>query len=168
MWASWKETSGDILAEQNCHTVDTFNWFCRSHPLQASGAGGRKKRAYGDCSDHFNVTYEYAGGLRAFLTGIQLARNYGEVKEQFFGTQGVVETTRRYYKWYRGQNDTAAVESKHEPTVDAGAAFVESIMSGKPENNAPAAVESSLSCFLAQMSIETWREVTWDEMMRSA
>ncbi len=51
-WYSWKETSGDIIVEQDCHGIDVLNWFAKTHPLSASGKGGRKKRVDGDVMDH--------------------------------------------------------------------------------------------------------------------
>lgn len=69
-----QETCGDFIVEQDCHGVDVLNWYAKSHPLLASGAGGKKIRPYGDCNDHANITYEYANGLRGLLHGCQLAQ----------------------------------------------------------------------------------------------
>jgi predicted dehydrogenase len=168
-WGAFRETSGDFIVEQDCHGLDILNWFARSHPLKATGAGGRKKRAFGDNLDHLNVTFEYPDGLRGFLVATQLAvKHYWDVKEQFFGTEGVLETERKYYKWHRGENDDVLVKSNREITIDAVDAFVTDILAGKPRNMAFDAADSTFTSLLGRMAIETGHEVTWDEMLRSA
>jgi len=167
-WGAWKEYSGDFIVEQDCHGLDVLNWFAGGPPLKASGAGGRRKRTYGDNSDHLNVTYEYPGGLKGFLTATQLAvKRYWEVNEQFFGTEGMLETERKYYKWHRGPDDVVRVESKREITIDAVAAFLGRVLDGKPENMALNACASTLTSLLGRMAIETGRETTWEELLRS-
>jgi len=171
-WYRWKETSGDFIVEQDCHGVDVLNWYSGSRPLLAIGSGGRRIRPYGDCNDHANITYEYPGGLRGFLHGCQLAQGWSLVNEQFFGTEGTVETTRQYYRWYRpgagpgGQTAVEEVKSKREPTYDAVEYFVDHVLSGKPENSTVTAAESTLTAILGLLAVETRRPVTWDEMMR--
>jgi len=172
-WYSWKETCGDFIVEQDCHGVDILNWYAKGRPLLATGAGGRKIRPYGDCNDHANITYEYASGLRGLLHGCQMAQGWSLVNEQFFGTQGTVETSRQYYRWYRpdtpqaGQNGVEEVKSKREPTYDAVEYFLDHVITGKPENHTMEAAESTLTAMLGRMAVETKRPVTWEEMMRA-
>lgn len=105
-WSAVRETSGNFIVEQDCHGLDVLNWFAEAHPMKATGAGGSKKRAYGDNLDHLNVTFEYPGGLRGFLGATQLGvKRYWDVEEQFFGTEGILETERQYYKWHRAENN---------------------------------------------------------------
>jgi len=52
--------SGDIIVEQNIHTIDVANWMLQGRPVKANGTGGRRVRTdVGDCWDHFVVTYTY-------------------------------------------------------------------------------------------------------------
>src|SRR5258708_13655350 len=44
-WLFYREKSGDIIVEQNCHNIDVVNWFMGTHPVKASGYGGRQGRA---------------------------------------------------------------------------------------------------------------------------
>lgn len=164
-WGAWRETSGDFIVEQDCHGLDVLNWFAQAHPLKAHGTGGRRKRAFGDNLDHLNVTFEYSNGLRGFLAATQLAvKRYWDVKEQFFGSEGVLETERKYYRWHRGENDVVKVESKREITIDAVEVFLERILTGKPVNEALSACESTLTSLLGRLAIDTGREVTWEEL----
>lgn len=167
-WGSWRDMSGDFIVEQDCHGLDILNWFAKAHPLKAIGSGGRKRRAYGDNLDHVSVTYEYPGGLRGMLVATQLApRRYRDVREQFFGTQGVLETHREYYKWDRGDGPIIKVGSKREITADAVEGFLDKVLAGKPENMAFSACESTFTSILGRMAIDAKREVTWENMMRS-
>jgi predicted dehydrogenase len=167
-WGAFRETSGDFIVEQDCHGLDVLNWFAQAHPVRASGAGGRKKRAFGDNLDHLNVTYEYPGGLRGFLAATQLAvKRYWDVKEQFFGSEGVLETERKYYKWYRGEKDkdVVRVESKREITIDAVDVFLSRILAGTPVNEGISACESTFTSLLGRLAIDTGRTVSWEEML---
>jgi predicted dehydrogenase len=173
-WYSWKETCGDFIVEQDCHGVDVLNWYAKGRPLLASGAGGKKIRPYGDCNDHANISYEYANGLRGLLHGCQLAQGWSLVNEQFFGTEGTIETSRQNYRWYRtgaaraaGQSGVEEVKSKREPTYNAVEYFLDHVVNGKPENHAMEAAESTLTSMLGRMAVETKRVVTWEEMMRA-
>ena len=89
-WGSWQATSGGPIVEQDCHGVDTLNWFAGAHPLRAIGTGGlRYPLPYGDhTSDHHNITYYYPGGLEGYLISIKHTAGYRDVKEQFYGLQG--------------------------------------------------------------------------------
>ncbi len=169
-WGIWKETSGDFIVEQDCHGLDVLNWFAQAHPVRAIGDGGRKARTFGDISDHANVIYEYPGGLKGWLLGTQLPPSgYWDVKEQFFGTLGVLETERTYYRWWKADEKKAVrVDSKREITIDAVEKFLESILSGKPMDMATAAAEATLTALLGRLAIERGRAVTWAEMMESA
>ena len=40
-WLFYREHSGDIIVEQNCHNLDVVNWFMGTHPVRACGYGGR-------------------------------------------------------------------------------------------------------------------------------
>ncbi len=168
-WGAWKKYSGDFIVEQDCHGVDILNWWAEGHPVAATGQGGQRKRAYGDNMDHLSVLYEYPGGVPGYLNATQLAPNrYWDVKEQVFGTEGVLTVTRQYYEWFRGPDNVQRVESKHDITIDAVKVFVDRVVEGKPGNEALSAADSTLTSLLGRMAIESGRKVTWDEMMQSA
>ncbi len=183
-WGFFMETSGGAIVEQDCHGVDVLNWYGQAHPIKAVGTGGiRYPLAFGDWdSDHHNITYYYPGGLEGWLTSIKHTAGYRDVKEQFFGSNGVLETARTYYKWH-GPTQTAPLknaddlrdrsliergDSTREITIDAIEAFYKSIVDGRPYSMARGAAESTLTSILGRMAYQLKREVTWDEMMRSA
>ena len=43
-WLYYREHSGDIIVEQNCHNLDVVNWFTGTHPTKVSGYGARAVR----------------------------------------------------------------------------------------------------------------------------
>ncbi len=183
-WGAWMETSGGAIVEQDCHGLDVLNWFAGAHPLKAVGTGGlRYKLVYGDWnSDHHNIVYTYPNGIEGWLLSIKHTAGFRDVKEQFYGSQGVIETARTYYKWH-GPTQTsplknaddladrsliAQAESKREITIDAVESFFTSIVEGKPYSMAQNAADATLTALLGRMAYETRREVTWEELSRSA
>ena len=93
--------SGGVIVEQDCHGVDMLNWFANdAHPLSARGTGSlRYPLAYGDQdSDHHEITYFYPNGVEGWLISIKHTAGFRDVKEQFFGSLGMLETARTYYK----------------------------------------------------------------------
>ncbi len=165
-WNVWRRTSGDIIVEQDCHSLDVLNWFVKGHPLRAVGSGGRVKRASGDNLDHLAVVFEYPGGLRGALVATQLAPGrYRDVREQFFGTSGVLETHRTYYRLDRGEGRVVKVDSKREITIDAVQEFLERILAKRPANTAASGCESTLTALLGRLAMDARREVAWEEML---
>jgi myo-inositol 2-dehydrogenase/D-chiro-inositol 1-dehydrogenase len=168
VWYPWRAKSGDMIVEQDCHGVDVLNWFSGRHPVSAVGDGGRKLRTYGDTMDHLNVTYDYGNKLHGFLHACQLAQAWSQVDEQFYGTEGTLETHRKYYRWSRTGQEPLRVDSKREITIDAIERFLTHVIENQPENNAPTAADSTLTSILGRMAIDTGRRVTWEEMLQSA
>lgn len=183
-WALWHEYSGSPIVEQDCHGVDTINWFARAHPVKAVGRGGvRFPLPYGNwTSDYHDVIYTYPDGLEGWLISIKHTSGFRDVKEQFFGAKGMLETARTYYRWH-GPTQTAPLqnaddlrdrsliekgESAREITIDAVEAFFTSIVEKEPYNHYQDAADSTLTSLLGRMAYETKREVTWDELLRSA
>ena len=184
-WSSWTKLSGGPIVEQDCHGIDTINWFASdAHPVSAVGRGGlRFPLPYGDWgTDHHDVIYQYPGGLEGWLISIKHTAGYRDVKEQFFGAKGMLETSRSYmklhgmtpdvrYKTADDLRDTSLMEkeeSKADITGEATAAFFKGILAGESYDMTKTAVESTLSAILGRMAIETRREVSWDEMMKSS
>jgi predicted dehydrogenase len=183
-WEFYRETSGCPIVEQDCHGIDVMNWFAGRHPVKAVGTGGlRAPLPWGDwTSDHHNITYSYPGGIEGVLVSIKERHPaaYRDVREQFFGSTGVIETARTYYKLFgsgKGSamktddlRDRSLVEqrdSKREITIDAVEAFFRSIVQQKPVNTTTAATESTLSALLGRMAYETKREVSWEDLIAS-
>jgi myo-inositol 2-dehydrogenase / D-chiro-inositol 1-dehydrogenase len=184
-WGSWMDRSGGVIVEQDCHGVDMLNWFAAdAHPISARGTGGlRYPLAYGDQdSDHHDITYYYPNGVEGWLISAKHTAGFRDVKEQFFGAAGMLETARTYYKLhgpianspYKNADDltdSSLIErrvSKREITIDAVEAFFGSIREAKPYNMAPIAANATFTALLGRAAYQQKREVTWDDLMKSA
>jgi predicted dehydrogenase len=184
-WGSWMAQSGGVIVEQDCHGIDMLNWFAGDqHPISARGSGGlRYPPAYGDQdSDHHEIAYTYPNGVEGWLISIKNTAGFRDVKEQFYGSAGMLETARTYYKLhgpiasspYKNADDltdSSLIErriSKREITIDAVEAFFASIREAKPYNLAPAAANATFAALLGRAAYQQKREVTWDELLRSA
>ena len=167
-WHRWSELAGDLIVENNVHCIDILNWFLGGHPLSAIGRGSRTARRAGDMRDNNNVVYEYDGEVLASLAGSTLgSNNYREVHEQFFGTNGMIETSELRWRHYRGRGNEVVERSKRNNTLDSMESFVRRISEGKPENTGVRGAESTLTAILGRMAMDVRGEVTWDEMMNS-
>ena len=183
-WGLWMETSGGVIVEQDCHGVDVLNWFADAHPVKAIGAGGlRYKTFHGDSdSDHHHITYYYPNDVEGWLLSIKQTAGFRDVKEQIYCSQGMLETARTYYKHhgplansaYKNADDLSdrslveKVDSKREITIDAVESFFTSILEAKPYSMAQIAADATLTSLLGRMAYQTKREVTWEELLRTA
>lgn len=100
LWTRWRELSGGDIVECDCHGLDTLNWFASGHPVKAVGQGGlRYPIFYGNVtSDHYDIIFTYPNGAEGYLISARSACGFRDVREQFFGSLGVLETARTYYK----------------------------------------------------------------------
>jgi len=183
-WGSWMAQSGGVIVEQDCHGIDMLNWFAgEQHPLTARGTGGlRYPLAYGDQdSDHHEIVYTYPNGVEGWLISIKHTAGFRDVKEQFYGPAGMLETARTYYKLhgptanspYKNADDltdSSLIErrvSRREITIDAVEAFFTSIREGKPHNLAQAAANATFAALMGRTAYQQKREVTWDEVVKA-
>jgi myo-inositol 2-dehydrogenase/D-chiro-inositol 1-dehydrogenase len=164
-WWGNRETSGDMIVEQDCHGIDVMNWYAQATPLSAIGAGGRKKRTFGDNMDHLTVTFEYPGGLRGTLIATQLTpTSHRDIRETFVGTEGLIETTRTYWKWERENGTVTRGDSPREITIDSVEAFIDAVLGGQPQNLTARACDSTRTAILGRMAIDRKAEVKWTEL----
>lgn len=167
-WKLWRATFGPVIVETYCHNLDAINWFMGAHPAKAHGTGGRTVEKRGDLLDHMNVTFDYPGNVQAtFIGSQQTPRWYRSNFERYIGDSGVIETAREYWTHNLGKGPVSE-KSPHEITIDALQDFVTRIVENRPDNTGVRGAESTLTSLLGQMAIDKRREVTWDEMMKSA
>jgi myo-inositol 2-dehydrogenase / D-chiro-inositol 1-dehydrogenase len=171
-WLYYREHSGDIIVEQNCHNLDVVNWFVGTHPQKASGYGARAVRKQpGNIMDSLGVTYEFPDGMVFSFSASQFtAGGYTDIGEVFLCEKGTVRTTRRGYEVYNKAERGAPPDivqtesSKADITLDAVNAFVEGARTGKLENAAFYAVESTLTAILGREAIYSGKPMTWSDL----
>jgi myo-inositol 2-dehydrogenase/D-chiro-inositol 1-dehydrogenase len=185
-WLYDRVLSGDILVEQNIHAIDVCNWVLKSHPIKASGLGGRKGRSeFGDAMGHTAVTFWYPDDVHVSFSSKQFGKGGGfDVTENFFGTRGNSQSPysgalgikgEEEWTWkgseaqQSGEFSTSGVFTDNLAQADAEKhkSFLESITSGKFHNQAALGVEASLSAMLGRAAIYSGHEVTWDQLLRS-
>jgi len=181
-WLFYRDYSGDIIVEQDCHNLDVANWFMGANPVRAFGYGKRRLRTYGDILDSLAVTFEYPNGVIFSYSANQFSkRGFRDIGETFICSDGVISTSRQGYHWYnktvdeslppKGYKDPSPEEapavaaSDYDITEDAVNEFVEGVLGGKMENAAITAIEAMYTAIMARTSICTGREVTWKETL---
>lgn len=187
-WIYDRVLSGDIIVEQNIHVIDICNWVLKSHPLKATGTGGRGGRpADGDVFGNYNMVFKYPDGVDVTFSSTQFAKGWWDVTERFFGTKGTSQSPYIGPLGIWGEEPWQAASSApkdsgqpqafsvtgnfrsnlEQADAEKKKAFVDSILSGKFHNQAAAGAESALSCMMARMAAYSGREVTWEETLRS-
>ncbi|MCL4853427.1 MAG: gfo/Idh/MocA family oxidoreductase, partial [Bryobacteraceae bacterium] len=170
-WVFDKVLSGDIIVEQNVHVLDAGNWYLKSHPVKASGTGGRKARVdVGDCWDHFLVNFWYPNDVKVDFSSAQFTKGYNDLCIRIYGSGGTADT--HYNGMVRITGDKPWEGAEKDDTFRQGAItnvrnFAASVRSGDYLNNAQESVESNLTAILGRMAAYRESAVTWDEMMRS-
>ncbi len=166
-WQGWKELSGDLIVENNVHSIDVLNWFLGGHPHSAIGSGGSTLPKQGDMRDHNFVAFEYGKGVQGQLSGTTLAApGYRDVIEQFHGEKGMIETSENHWRHYSGPGQMTTEKSPRNISIDSVADFVSRIAEAKPENTGVRGAESTLTAILGRMAMDLRREVSWNEMMK--
>lgn len=168
-WYFYKDMSGDILIEQDCHNIDVVNWFAGEHPVKASGYGSRMIRTSpGDVLDNLSATFQFANGLVFNYSAHQFGPDgYQDVSETFMCEKGWVNVSRKGYTLSRGaKSKLETVETKYDITQDAINEFIDGARNGKIENAAFHAADSTLTAIMAREAIYSGREMTWDRVTR--
>jgi predicted dehydrogenase len=185
-WLRDRVLSGDIIVEQNIHTIDICNWVLQGHPVKAIGRGGRQGRgeAGGDCYSHFNVVFEYPGEVHLSFSSVQFGKGKFDVNEQFFGERGNSMSPYSGPLGIEGDEPWmwAGSEKQHggafsasgsfsdnlaEADAEKQKGFIGAVSSGRLHAQAAQGVESALTAMLGRQAAYTGREVTWDELLRS-
>ena len=182
-WLWDKTLSGDILLEQNIHVIDVCNWVMGSHPLKATARASRKViQNFGNINDNYEVIFEYPGEVELVFSSTQFnAPGYFDVKETFFGTEGIAEMPYKGALRIQGQKPWTWTGSEQESGAKFAAdgafsdnladadkmkdrSFIESITGNKFQNQIAAGVDSARTCMMARKSAETGRTVTWQDI----
>ena len=163
-WFCYKDYSGDIIVEQDCHNFDVLHWFLGTRPIRVVGMGGTKVRTSMDILDHLTLSYEFPGGMHVNYEANQMSpAGFSHVGEEFTGTQGVLLTSRGRMVHHRPHQERETMESKRDITNDAVEAFLSRIQNGEVENVAERSAISTLFAILGRTAIYTQREAVWKQ-----
>jgi predicted dehydrogenase len=174
-WGLDKILSGDIITEQNIHTIDVMSWIMDRPPLRAFANGGRTVRTdAGDIWDHFVAVFEYPDNV-AFSFSSRQFNGHGTspegIRDRVFGSKGVLETEYggavliRGENFYRGGNTPDIYEGGAVGNI---ATFHKNITTGDFTNSTvESSVRSNLVTILGRTAAYEGRIVAWDEIVKS-
>ncbi len=161
-WFAYKDFSGDIIVEQDCHNFDVLHWFLDSLPTRAVGYGGTKHRTAIELLDHLTLSFEFPNGFHVNYEANQFTpRPFGRVGEEFTGSEGVIQVSRARMTEHRAPDQVETIESKRDITIDAVERFLDLVSSGKVENVGERSALSTLIAILGRTAIYENREATW-------
>jgi len=173
-WGLSRILSGDIITEQNIHTLDVVNWIMNGPPVCAYGTGGQKVRDFGTCWDTFSVVFKYPDNVGITFSSRQFNGHGTQpegIRNRMFGTKGVLETQYggevliRGENFYRGGSTPTIYK---QGAVNNIATFHANIQAGECKNPTVAeSVRSNLLTILGRTAAYEGRVVTWDEIVKS-
>ena len=159
--------SGDQIAEQAVHNIDTMNWIMGGPPESAYGSGGRFTRPEGsEMWDNVEVDYIYPGNRLVSFMCRQIPGTQGDNSNIIYCTGGRCTI--------RGGNSGASIVDRDGKEIwsmkgDIGAAYkqehkdlIDSIRNGKPIVELKNTADSSMTAALGRMAAYTGKNVTWD------
>jgi len=191
MWKSWEDDpdnaenrlrgwgldrvlSGDIITEQNIHTLDVMNWIMDQDPVCADGTGGRTVRTVGTCWDHFALVFQYPNDVGITFSSRQFQGHGTQpegIRNRMFGAEGILETQYggevliRGKHFYRGGKSPGIYK---EGAVTNIATFHKNITDGNYENATVApSVRSNLITVLGRTAAYTGERVYWRDLVKS-
>lgn len=170
-WGVSRALSGDIITEQNIHSIDVMTWVLDQHPLKALGTGGLKSRTLGDVWDHFSVIFWFADEVLVTFYSKQYGEGADDIRCQMFGTEGTIDTHYAGDVSIKGKANYAGGRDGMMYTTGAVrniATFYDQVTSGRFDYSTVApSVRSNLTTILGRTAAYKLAEFTWDELMRS-
>jgi predicted dehydrogenase len=171
-WGLDKVISGDIITEQNIHTLDVMSWIMGAPPISAVGTGGRKFRPVGTCYDTFSVLFQYPNEVGITFSSRQ-SEGHGTqpagIRNRMFGKQGILETEYggqvliRGERFYRGGKSPGIYKDGAVANIKE---FYDNVTGGKFDNvTVEPSVRSNLVTILGRTAAYEKREVTWAELL---
>ena len=170
-WGVDQALSGDIITEQNIHSIDVATWIMDSHPLCATGKGGLKSRLEGSCWDHFSVVFTFPEEVMVTFASKQFGEGYDDILCRMYGTKGVIDT---HYAgsvaiWgklpYEGGKSPGLYK---DGAVRNIATFYDNVTGSRFSNpTTPPSLRSNLTTILGRMAAYARSEVTWEQLMKS-
>jgi len=172
-WMHFIWLSGDQIAEQAVHNIDTINWVMGVNPVSAYGSGGRFTRpSDSEMWDNIAVDYEYPGGKIISFMCRQLPGTAGDNGSVIQGTEGTcfigaIDSGSRIVDrkgnevWKMGGSISAAYKQEHKDLID-------SIRAGKPIVELQQTADSSLVAVLGRVAAYTGQRVTFDFLAKES
>ncbi len=172
-WGLDKILSGDIITEQNIHTLDVVSWLMGAAPLHAVGSCALTVRPQlGSSADHFTCHFQFPDRVAVTFSSRQFngydTRPEG-IHVRAFGQTGVLEAEYggnvliRGENFYRGGKSPGIYEAGARANI---ATFHAGITQRRFENPTVApSVQSTLLTILGRTAAYRGELVTWDQLL---
>lgn len=174
-WGLDKVLSGDIITEQNIHTLDVVNWVMRDPPASAAGTCGLTGRQkIGTVADHFTAHFQYSNGVGCTFSSKQFNGRDTKpdgIRVRAFAEGGVLETEYGGNVLIRAEGDAFYRGGKSPGIYAEGAkaniATFHADIAAKNFANATVAhsVQSNLITILGRTACYAGGLVTWEKML---
>ena len=172
-WGLDRALSGDIITEQNIHTLDVMSWIMDEKPVSAYGSCGHNVRSdSGNCSDHFALIFKYPKDVAVTFSSRQFeSTSAGGIKNRMFGSKGVLETEYGGQVQILGENSYQGGSTGsiyQEGAVNNIATFYKNITERNYENTTSSrGVLSNLVTIMGRNAAYEKREVLWKDVIMS-
>jgi predicted dehydrogenase len=170
-WGIDRVLSGDVITEQNIHSLDVATWLVNADPIKAYGTGGRSRPFLGDCWDHFSVIFFFPDDVEVSFTSKQVGFGFDDIMVRAHGMTGTAETNYGGKCWLHSRDDifNGVTDNIYQVGVEHNiASFYQDITKGEFSNPTVApSVRSNLTTILGRTAAYKGAEVTWDEMLKN-
>jgi predicted dehydrogenase len=169
-WMGHQWLSGGPLLEQCIHTVDKVSWAMGDvEPIAARGGGGRTQRTDdGNVWDHYDVTYEYPGGVFCQVGQRQHSGCFNEVVDRVFCEKGTLEAPGRVFtKDPAGKMNWAYRAAPADMYQVCHNEWFAAIRKGEALNTGDRMVLSTMLGILGREAAHTGQRITWEELWKS-
>ena len=172
-WGLDKILSGDMITEQNIHTLDVVNWLMGAAPLHAVGSCGLTSRPkVGTCADHFACYFQFPDGVGVTFSSRQF-NGYDTMPEgirvRAFGQKGVLETEYGGNVMIRGDDFYRGGKSPgiYEAGARANIATIYANITAQNFGNLTVAPseQSNLITILGRTAAYRGELVTWEKLL---
>jgi len=172
-WGLDRALSGDIITEQNIHTLDVAGWIMNTPPIYAMGSCGLSARPdIGSCADHFTCLFQYPDNVGITFSSRQF-NGYdspGGIRNRMFGSKGVLETEYggqvliRGENFYRGGKTEQIYREGAQTNIDT---FYRSVTGNIFDNRTvEPSVQSDLLTILGRTAAYKGERVTWQQLLK--
>lgn len=173
-WNNFEWTSGGPLLEQAIHTVDKVAWAMGDvAPIAAVANGGRAHRKdIGNVYDHYNIAFEYPGGVICHVGERQYIDCHTEVVDRIYCEKGtavapatpmVMGPDGKKRAWmYR-----APEGSEQNMYQVCHNEFFAALRKGEIINTGEYMANSTMLALLGREAAHTGQRVTWEDMWKS-
>ena len=168
-WYNFVWLSGDGYVEQTVHNADWVMWLMKDvPPLRCVAVGGRQVPGNGgNIFDHFEVNYEWPGGVRCFIAARQQNGCYRDQSLYVMGAKGTgtfhrggVPEISAGTTWRHVGETNVMHQAEHDE-------LFASIRRGEPVNDGARMARSTLCAIMGRMAAYTGQEITWEMAMNS-